>query len=586
MKRYPMSSHALSRVSAALVLLFFAGLATPVLAQGTAWVQIEARPNQPSAEDRARAYAAEIADVVGYRLRSGWYAIALGPYTPEAAAAELRRLRALRAIPGDSFISDGQTYGEQFWPPGGAAALAPVLPADPAAPGATPDAAAEPEPADETPAEARAGERRLTRTEREELQRALQIKGFYTAAIDGAFGPGTRRAMANWQSAFGHEPTGILTTAQRRELTEELRAMMASLGFVRVEDSAAGISVDLPLAMVEFDGYEAPFAKYAGTEGAQILLISQSGDQATLAGLFEILQTLEIMPLDGPRDLRRNGFTIEGVNRDISSFAFATLADGAVKGMIIVWPRGDNLRRSIAINRMRESFDTIEGQVLPDTARGEAIERPDLLAGLQIRQPEASLSGFFVTSDGAVLTAASPLEACARITLGDDTEAAITATDAALDLALLRPAARLAPLAIGRLSADLPRLQAEIAVAGYSYGGLLGAPTMSFGTLEDLRGLNGEATLQRLALTVQPGDAGGPVLDADGGVVGILLPRRAENGRSLPDEVQFATKSDQIANFLDANGIAIPVAEEARALAPEDLALIGADMTVLVECWN
>lgn len=572
-----MSSNALLRFFFAVVLCL--GAAGPLWAQGLAWVQIEARPNQASAEERARDYAGGVSDVVGYRLSSGWYAIALGPFTPEVAEDTLLTLRAARVIPRDSFISDGQNFGQQYWPPGGSAAVQPVAPVP------IPDTA-EVEPADETPAEARASERLLTRAEREELQRALQIKGFYNAGIDGSFGRGTRRAMANWQSAFGYEPTGILTTAQRRELTRELRDMMASLGFVQVEDSEAGIAVDLPLELVSFQGYEAPFAKYEGEGGVQILLISQAGDSATLAGLYEILQTLEIMPLDGPREVGRARFTLEGVNDEISSFAFASLERDMVKGMVVVWPRGDNLRRTVALNRMRSSFTSLGDAVLPDTARGDAIERPDLLAGLQIRQPDASVSGFFVTTDGAVLTANSPLAACSRITLGDETEAEIVATDAALDLALLRPEARLAPLAIGRLTADLPRLQSDVAVAGYSYGGLLGAPTMSFGTLEDVRGLNGEATLQRLALNVQPGDAGGPVLDAGGAVVGILLPRAGDAARSLPEDVQFATKSEEIARFLSNNGISASAAEAPQMLAPEDLALIGADMTVLVECWN
>ena len=47
--------------------------------------------------------------------------------------------------------------------------------------------------------------------------------------------------------------------------------------------------------------YEAPFAHYDGKDGAQVLLISQSGDGDTLFGLYDIMQTLEIVPPEGER---------------------------------------------------------------------------------------------------------------------------------------------------------------------------------------------------------------------------------------------------------------------------------------------
>ena len=93
--------------------------------------------------------------------------------------------------------------------------------------------------------------------------------------------------------------------------------------------------------------------------------------------------------------------------------------------------------------------------------------------------------------------------------------------------------------------------------------------------------------MKRLALSAQPGDAGGPVLDAAGGVLGVLLPREDGTGRSLPPEVHFAANGAAMADFLGQNGIALAAAPSADTmLAPEDIALVGADMTVLITCWN
>lgn len=578
------------RLPAALLLIACLAVARVAWAQDSVWLQIEARPTLASAEERARDYAGRLDNVAGFRLRSGWYAIALGPYPSDLAAQELARLRAQGIVPRDSFVSDGAGYGDRFWPGGTLPGITTVTIPEPddstATEGADDGGAATAPPLVETLQDARAAERLLSRAEREDIQRALQTLGFYTTRIDGAFGPGTRRAMAAWQRAFGHEGTGVLTTAQRQELVEGLRDAMTSLSMQRVFDTTAGIEIEIPAAEVAFKGYQAPFAHYAG-DAVQVLLISQAGDAATLRSLYDVMQTLEIVPLEGARDFGRSGFTLTGRNDEIASYTYATLADGAVKGFTLVWPTGDEFRRRLAVDRMQASFAPIAGSVLPDTAGDRTLERPDLLAGFRIRQPEATLSGFFVDARGSVVTAASAIGSCARITLGEEADAEVAALDPDLDLALLTPRAALVPLGIGRLSAEVPRLSSDIAVAGYSYGGILGAPTMSFGTLEDTRGLDGGDRVARLALTVEPGDTGGPVLDAGGAVVGMLLPRPNDDGRTLPDGVHFAADAAAIAGFLAANGVDLASADTTQApLAPEDLALVGADMTVLVSCWD
>ncbi|MEO1495503.1 MAG: serine protease, partial [Pseudomonadota bacterium] len=161
------------------------------------------------------------------------------------------------------------------------------------------------------------------------------------------------------------------------------------------------------------------------------------------------------------------------------------------------------------------------------------------MAGLAVRKPRLSRSGFFVDRQGTVLTTSQAVQSCARITIDGETEADVLAQDDTRGVAVLRPENGLAPLAVARFSAATPRLTSEVAASGYSFEGVLGAPSMTFGTLSDVRGLQGETDLARLALNVLPGDAGGPVLDTGGGVLGMLLPA-PDTGRALPDGVSFA----------------------------------------------
>jgi hypothetical protein len=103
--------------------------------------------------------------------------------------------------------------------------------------------------------------------------------------------------------------------------------------------------------------------------------------------------------------------------------------------------------------------------------------------------------------------------------------------------------------------------------------------------LADLRGLNGEEAIKRLALTAQPSDAGGPVFDNGGSVLGMLLPRKVSGGQVLPPEVNFSVDSDEILASLTAAGIEAQTTDTLAFMPPETLTLRAADSTVLVSCW-
>jgi peptidoglycan hydrolase-like protein with peptidoglycan-binding domain len=576
-----------------LLLLALTVLAGPLRAQETAWVQIEAHPTLAEAEERARLFARRLPDVAGFALGGGWYAVALGPYTRETAEDVLASYRAAAEIPRDSYIARASDYERQFWPIGAAALSgAPIdLDRDLGAGGRDAGETVEetlPEETlpEETLAEARRSEGRLTRAERETLQEALRWAGYYRGAIDAAFGPGTRGAMAGWQRDRGFDPTGVLTTRQRAALLADYNAVLEGLALETVTDDRAGIRIALPRGAVAFERYDYPFAHYESTgevPGARVLLISQQGDRGRLAGLYEIMQTLEIVPLDGPRERDGRRFSIEGRDGEIVSVTEAALEDGAIKGFTLVWPAGDEARRTRLLEEMRDSFARLPGTLAPEAA--EAPAGVDLVAGLAVRRPVRARSGFFVDAEGAVLTSAEAVEGCARVTLDGDIEARVVARDAALGAAVLRPEDRLAPQGVAAFAATPPRRTAEIAVAGYSYGGQLPAPTLTFGRFEAETDLDGAATRDRLTLDVRPGDTGGPVFDATGAVVGLLLPRD-EGARRPPETVRFSADAGALRDLLAGAGIEARRGGGGAALAAEDLTRRAEALTVRVACWD
>lgn len=618
-------------VTTALALTGAIGAAGPAFAQQS-WVQIEAQPSLSQAEERARDYAGGLSNIAGFSMNTGWYAVAIGPFPdPEAARAQLRNLRRGGLIPSDSYVSDGARFGQRFWPAGSAplpvvasqplpgtapgeqppsgAAIGDLPAADVAAlplesgTGLTAPPTAAPEPAapvpaaplsvaiapQETLAEARAAEAALPLEDRRDLQSALKWEGFYASTIDGLIGRGTRSSMADWQAAQGYEATGVLTTAQRTQLVAGWRADLAALGLASLTDDEAGIELTLPLALVEFSRYEPPFAHYDAKNGSgvQVILISQPGDGATLAALYDLLQTLAIVPPEGPRQLGAGSFTIDGAGPDLRGHVEATLKDGVIKGFILGWPAAKTREIAPALEAMQASFRPLDGQVL-DAAAGVPSATPGttLVAGLQQRQPKLARTGFFIDRRGTVVTVAEAVENCGSVTLDGGIDATVAAVDPQAGIAILAPRAPLAPPAVASLDTGPAATGSELAVAGFAYAEELDAPVMTFGQLAADTGLAGETGVYRLALTALPGDAGGPVVDASGTVTAMMLPRPRQDGRVLPEDVSYALKAGVLAPALAALGYPVETRAPGAALANQDLTDRALKMTVRVSCWE
>ena len=569
-------------------------------AQEGVFIQIESWPTLGAAESRARAIEQRLDNVNAFRARTGLYAIALGPYRQGEAEARLRDLLARGLVPGDSFLSDAGPYVARVFPYGGTALAAahgavadPITPkpeiASPA-PGSVPGAASPgpQSPPQETLEQALQAENRLDRAERAELQGALQWLGQYQGTIDGAFGPATRDAIWAWQRDAGFVPTGILSTAERDHLLRAYRTELDSLGMAPVRDPRAGIEIDLPMAMVSFDGYNFPFVQFApqNDSGVQVLLISQPGDRASLSGLYAMMETLDFVPPSGARDLQGDGFVLTGQSERLRSHTEARLIGGAIKGFALVWPPRQDARIARILPMMQASFRALEGVLDPGAVPQDALGAIDLATGSAAGSPARVRSGFFIDADGHVITTSEAVAGtCTRILIDMAYQADIAHFDDALGLAVLRPLQALAPLSFAEMSSQPGPVDAEIAVAGFPFDGALGAASMAFGRLADLRGIHGEPMIQRLAVATSDSEAGGPVFDMTGAVVGMVLPDMAA-GRTLPRDVTLALRADLLSRPLGAAGITPRIATRTEPLNPERLARLGAEMTVSVSCWN
>ncbi len=354
-----------------------------------------------------------------------------------------------------------------------------------------------------------------------------------------------------------------------------------------VEDRAAGIAIEMPTNVVSFDGYTAPFAHFMATDGSEagVHLISQPGDRTSLYALYDVMQTLSIVPLDGRRKKNRNNFLLTGTNDKIISHTEAYLSGGEIKGFTLVWPANRADQAQKLLDRMQRSFERQSG-VLP-RGQGTDIEPGQaMLGGLDLRKATSIVSGAFINEDGMVLTTSQITESCERIAVFDDTEFELIRFAPEIGISLLAPKTDVQPIGFGTVRAAPNRLNTDVLVSGYSFGGTLSAPALTHGMIAASTGLQGEEHLDRLELSPFASDAGGPVLGANGEIVGILNTADNSGERLLPSGVSFMTDNTSVSNFLKETGIEYRLNIALGTKRPTEIERMAADMTVWISCWE
>jgi S1-C subfamily serine protease len=207
--------------------------------------------------------------------------------------------------------------------------------------------------------------------------------------------------------------------------------------------------------------------------------------------------------------------------------------------------------------------------------------------------PASSGSGFFVSREGYVLTNKHVIRGCAAVKLKTDSsearDAHIIALDTDDDLALLRAPLKVPAVGVFRNDPAV-RPGDDVVAVGFPLSGLLADQVnVSVGTVNALAGLYNDLHMMQMSAPVQPGSSGGPLFDASGNIVGVVVTKLnakvvAEETGDIPQNVNFAIKGTVARQFLEANGIKYQTGASAVHRSNADVGEIGRQVTVLVEC--
>ncbi|MBL8200347.1 MAG: trypsin-like peptidase domain-containing protein [Chromatiales bacterium] len=172
-------------------------------------------------------------------------------------------------------------------------------------------------------------------------------------------------------------------------------------------------------------------------------------------------------------------------------------------------------------------------------------------------------TGFVISPNGYLLTCAHVLDSQKQATViieGQRLYADVVAMESGRDLALLKlrdPLPQSATALSFRGEERGYSMGEDVYTIGYPLSQILGnSARMSRGLLSSTTGLRDDPTQVQVSAEIQPGNSGGPLLDRDGQVIGVIQktinPWRVaqQTGGALPQNVNFSMKNASIRTFL------------------------------------
>src|SRR5215469_2640293 len=174
---------------------------------------------------------------------------------------------------------------------------------------------------------------------------------------------------------------------------------------------------------------------------------------------------------------------------------------------------------------------------------------------------------------------------------GKSNAARVIGSDVAADLVVLRVPDLAKDVAV--FGNRLEKPGEPVIVAGYPLQGLLTSKgSVTTGIISALAGPKEDKNLIQITAPIQPGNSGGPLVDAHGAVIGVVASklnsvRVARATGLLPENINFAVKEELVRKLLDKIGIkyAAPPSEFEQLAIPE-IAENVFKFTAIVQCFR
>lgn len=433
------------------------------------------------------------------------------------------------------------------------------------------------------------------REERRSVQFALMLSSEYKGELDGIFGRQTRAAIRLFQKRSGEKPTGYLTASQTSRLEKIRRERVALTGFRVVRDGNTGLEIGLPLALLREPRNEDLVSSYEARRAdfpIGVSLFNYAGDRAAFKNIYKTASTREDgqpVEMHTYTDTWFAAYEPQGDDRLYAEFYRKGLQ---ITGFMVEWHgEVDAVMRGVA-RAMAVTFAPRSGKPPKfPSSRGKVVKAERAPAARSGTSSKAKLTAtaFAVNARGYLLTNNHAVTGCETISFEDGERARIIASDPDLDLALALPVTDWRPPGAPIFRNSPARLGEGVAALGFPFADYLGGLNVTRGEISSLTGPKHDKRFLQISAPIQQGNAGGPLLDDHGQVIGVVKARLSTRKivfatGDLPQNVNFAIRGDLALDFLEQQGVAVKAGNRAEPLSSADVAERGSKFTVKIEC--
>lgn len=268
-------------------------------------------------------------------------------------------------------------------------------------------------------------------------------------------------------------------------------------------------------------------------------------------------------------NIEDNFFVVTGTeNRQVFAAMYYAVDEGSI---------GFNLRFDPVRVRYGDRLAFLIGATFdPFPPKGRTAERPGSppADGRQQRPPSGARalqtgSGFFVTASGVGITNHHVIKGCLSTEITGYGPVEIVAFDQINDLAILRLKKKAKTQAIP-IRRTQPQLGEKIFAMGFPLAGALdNGLNFTSGVVSSLAGAGNDTRVIQFTAPIQPGNSGGPLVDATGVLIGVVQAKLNDLAAlkaigTIPQNVNFAIKADMLLGFLNTHQIQATIAEDSR----------------------
>lgn len=459
----------------------------------------------------------------------------------------------------------------------------------------------------------------LTVSERMDLQLLLTAVGYWPAVPNVNFSRRLFSTISQFQIDNGLPVTGISDDRTRHHLRQIAAPLLRLWAFRSVPHPYRGHPIWVPMGL----GLQAE----RNNDGivwkdpkARVQLRYQFYANLGLAASFDAV-TAKILSDGGQihyKVLKSDFFAISSTTNGIDSYARFHRNGPGVLGFSLLWQTAETalhveriatlISGSLWASMNRVPFPAIP--TLPSLPSSDAVavsrppepappKNPESIAptpapSIQPSQKSGSSgTGFFINAEGFVLTNAHVVDGCSAIHVtaaenSSGSEAQVVARDVSNDLAVLKTTLKPTKFAAFRTSI---RLGESVEAFGFPLASILSSSgNFTLGNVTALSGVGDDSRFLQVSTPVQPGNSGGPLLDQNGNVVGIVSSKLnaikimiATNG-DVPQNVNFAIKGSLATSFLDSNRITVSMGTATQQVSAPDLADQARMISAFIRC--